>query len=216
MVRQLPNAASQPRSAGPGSWTPRSPCSPSAATTTPRSTTSPARPGVSKALIYEHFASKQELYAELIARNARDLTQRAGAVRCRASRSSRPPSGSPPASRPSSRFVEERRDAWRMLFRDPSDPESAAVLDRMVGAGDRRGDGADRAGPGRARARRAARRDQLAAPPGRDARGRRPSRWPTGGPTTRDAPRAELVEMRDGLRLARARAAQPRRALVGA
>src|SRR3954463_16584466 len=37
--------------------------------------------GVSKALIYEHFASKQELYAELIARNARDLTQRvAGAL----------------------------------------------------------------------------------------------------------------------------------------
>src|SRR6476660_1331426 len=37
--------------------------------------------GVSKALIYEHFASKQELYGELIARNARDLTQRvAGAL----------------------------------------------------------------------------------------------------------------------------------------
>src|SRR3954471_20897735 len=37
--------------------------------------------GVSKALIYEHFSSKQELYAELIARNARDLTQRvAGAL----------------------------------------------------------------------------------------------------------------------------------------
>src|SRR4029078_10994253 len=37
--------------------------------------------GVSKALIYEHFASRQELYAELIARNARDLTQRvAGAL----------------------------------------------------------------------------------------------------------------------------------------
>ena len=26
----------------------------------------------------------------------------------------------------------ERRDAWRMLFRDPSDPETAGVLDRMV------------------------------------------------------------------------------------
>jgi AcrR family transcriptional regulator len=37
--------------------------------------------GVSKALIYEHFASKQELYADLIARNARELTQRvAGAL----------------------------------------------------------------------------------------------------------------------------------------
>src|ERR687891_1995034 len=37
--------------------------------------------GVSKALIYEHFASKQELHADLIARNARELTQRvAGAL----------------------------------------------------------------------------------------------------------------------------------------
>ena len=37
--------------------------------------------GVSKALIYEHFASKQELYGDLIARNARELTQRlAGAL----------------------------------------------------------------------------------------------------------------------------------------
>ena len=34
--------------------------------------------GVSKALIYEHFASKQELYADLIARNVRELTQRIG------------------------------------------------------------------------------------------------------------------------------------------
>jgi Tetracyclin repressor-like, C-terminal domain len=29
-------------------------------------------------------------------------------------------------------FVEERRDAWRMLFRDAADSESSAVLDRMV------------------------------------------------------------------------------------
>src|SRR5215217_7032309 len=36
--------------------------------------------GVSKALIYEHFASKQELYANLIARNARELKQRIGAA----------------------------------------------------------------------------------------------------------------------------------------
>ena len=35
-------------------------------------------------------------------------------------------------------FVEERRDAWRMLFRDAGDPESAAVLDRMVGRSPRR------------------------------------------------------------------------------
>jgi AcrR family transcriptional regulator len=88
--------------------------------------------GVSKALIYEHFSSKQELYGELIARNARDLTQRvAGALSGVEVEST--------AERLATgldaffAFVEERRDAWRMLFRDPSDPESAAVLDRMVG-----------------------------------------------------------------------------------
>ena len=87
--------------------------------------------GVSKALIYEHFASKQELYADLIARNARELTQRvAGAL-----------SGVEVESGVKRlaigleaffAFVEERRDAWRMLFRDASDPETSAVLDRMV------------------------------------------------------------------------------------
>jgi len=88
--------------------------------------------GVSKALIYEHFSSKQELYGELIARNARDLTQRvAGAlsgveVEATAERLAT-------GLEAFFAFVEERRAAWRILFRDPSDPESAAVLDRMVG-----------------------------------------------------------------------------------
>jgi AcrR family transcriptional regulator len=87
--------------------------------------------GVSKALIYEHFASKQELYADLIARNARELTQRlAGALVGLELESS--------AARLAAgldaffAFVEERRDAWRMLFRDAADPETAAVLDRMI------------------------------------------------------------------------------------
>jgi AcrR family transcriptional regulator len=87
--------------------------------------------GVSKALIYEHFASKQELYGDLIARNARELTQRlAGALVGLELESS--------AARLAAgldaffAFVEERRDAWRMLFRDASDPESAAVLERML------------------------------------------------------------------------------------
>jgi AcrR family transcriptional regulator len=29
-------------------------------------------------------------------------------------------------------FVEERRDAWRILFRDVADPETSAALDRIV------------------------------------------------------------------------------------
>jgi AcrR family transcriptional regulator len=87
--------------------------------------------GVSKALIYEHFASKQELHGDLIARNARELTQRvAGALSGVAIESTveRLATGLEAFFA----FVEERRDAWRMLFRDAADPESSAVLDRMV------------------------------------------------------------------------------------
>ena len=100
-----------------------------------------ARPGVSKALIYEHFASKQELYAELIARNARDLTQRvAGALSGVEVEST--------AERLATgldaffAFVEERRDAWRMLFRDPSRPGVGGGARPDGRAGHRRGDGA--------------------------------------------------------------------------
>jgi AcrR family transcriptional regulator len=87
--------------------------------------------GVSKALIYEHFASKQELYADLIARNARELTQRIGAALVGVeleSGSSRLAIGLDAFFA----FVEERRDAWRMLFRDAADPETGAVLNRML------------------------------------------------------------------------------------
>jgi AcrR family transcriptional regulator len=87
--------------------------------------------GVSKALIYEHFASKQELYADLIARNARELTQRVAAALVGVELESglkRLATGLDAFFA----FVEERRDAWRMLFREASDPETAAVLDRMV------------------------------------------------------------------------------------
>jgi AcrR family transcriptional regulator len=90
-----------------------------------------AEAGVSKALIYEHFSSKQELYGDLIARNARELTQRVSGALVGIefeSTAERLATGLEAFFA----FVEERRDAWRMLFRDPSDPESAAVLDRMV------------------------------------------------------------------------------------
>jgi AcrR family transcriptional regulator len=90
-----------------------------------------AEAGVSKALIYEHFSSKQELYGDLIARNARELTQRVSGALVGIefeSTAERLATGLEAFFA----FVEERRDAWRMLFRDPSDPESAAVLDRRV------------------------------------------------------------------------------------
>jgi AcrR family transcriptional regulator len=87
--------------------------------------------GISKALIYEHFDSKQGLYADLLERNAAELFQRletaigaleadSGAVRLATGLDA------------FFAFVEERRDAWRILFRDVADPETATVLDRVL------------------------------------------------------------------------------------
>jgi AcrR family transcriptional regulator len=86
--------------------------------------------GVSKALIYEHFASKQDLYAELLEQHAGDLFSALSEAISEAGRSA------------SARlavgfdafygFVEEHRVAWRMLFREATDPEAVAVLDRIT------------------------------------------------------------------------------------
>jgi AcrR family transcriptional regulator len=86
--------------------------------------------GVSKALIYEHFASKQQLYAELLGQHAGELLERLAAAMDEADStgSDRLASGLDAFYR----FVEEHRVAWRMLFRDANDPEMAAVLDRIV------------------------------------------------------------------------------------
>ena len=85
--------------------------------------------GVSKALIYEHFRSKEDLHLELLQSNAADLFERIAAV--------------VPAAEPGEErlragleaffsFVEERREAWRMLFRESADAEVSAALDRVV------------------------------------------------------------------------------------
>jgi AcrR family transcriptional regulator len=86
--------------------------------------------GISKALIYEHFTSKQALHADLIEAQASELYRRiADAVDAVET-----PSG---AARLAAgleaylEFVEERRDAWRVLFRETVDPEAAAALDRV-------------------------------------------------------------------------------------
>jgi AcrR family transcriptional regulator len=87
--------------------------------------------GISKALIYEHFDSKQSLYGDLLEQNANELFERlasslagveveSGAARLAAGLDA------------FFAFVEERRDAWRILFRDVSDPETSAALDRIV------------------------------------------------------------------------------------
>jgi AcrR family transcriptional regulator len=86
--------------------------------------------GISKALIYEHFGSKQELYAELLDHHAGDLFDRLGTAIEEA--------GSGGAARLAVGldafygFVEEHRVAWRMLFREAGDAETAAVLERIV------------------------------------------------------------------------------------
>lgn len=86
--------------------------------------------GVSKALIYEHFASKQALWASLLDAQAAEIFRRlaAGAA-----------TSQPGEVRLRSgvdaflAFVEERRGAWRMLFREAADPEVMAFLDRVRG-----------------------------------------------------------------------------------
>jgi AcrR family transcriptional regulator len=86
--------------------------------------------GTSKALIYEHFSSKQELYAELLDQHAGVLFERLGAAIEEAGRagSARLAAGLDAFYG----FVEEHRVAWRMLFREANDPEMVTVLERIV------------------------------------------------------------------------------------
>jgi AcrR family transcriptional regulator len=87
--------------------------------------------GISKALIYEHFESKQGLYADLLEHNANELFERLASALAGVevdSGAARLATGLDAFFS----FVEERRDAWRILFRDVVDPETSAVLGRMV------------------------------------------------------------------------------------
>jgi AcrR family transcriptional regulator len=81
--------------------------------------------GISKALIYEHFPSKRDLHAALLAHHVTELftrlaetagTDRPGEIRLRDGVDA------------FLRFVEERRHAWMMLFRDAADPEVAEAM----------------------------------------------------------------------------------------
>lgn len=82
-----------------------------------------AAAGVSKALIYEHFRSKQELYGELMNRAALEMLERIVAA-----------ASAPEASGPSRlergaaagfSFVTEKPEAFQMFVRDVTDPEVA-------------------------------------------------------------------------------------------
>jgi AcrR family transcriptional regulator len=84
--------------------------------------------GVSKALIYEHFPSKQALWASLLDVQVAEVfrrlagaaaTSEPGEVRLRAGVDA------------FLAFVEERPGAWRMLFREAADPEVISFLERV-------------------------------------------------------------------------------------
>jgi len=86
------------------------------------------RAGVSKALIYEHFASKRELFRALLNTYVGELMERVvGTI-----------AGAEPGEDRLRQgvaaflsYVEERREAWRMLVRNVSDPEIAVLLERL-------------------------------------------------------------------------------------
>lgn len=86
--------------------------------------------GVSKALIYEHFASKQDLYAELLEQHAGQLFSSLAEAISDAGRdaSARLAVGFDAFYG----FVEEHTVAWRLLFREATDPEAVALLDRIT------------------------------------------------------------------------------------
>jgi AcrR family transcriptional regulator len=84
--------------------------------------------GISKALIYEHFASKRELHASLINAHVEEIFRRLQANAA---------AGLPGEERLRGgidaflSFVEEHREAWRALFRDAADPEVGDVIERV-------------------------------------------------------------------------------------
>lgn len=86
------------------------------------------RAGISKALIYEHFASKRDLHQALLGRYVHELLERtiaaittAGPVeeRLRASADA------------FLSFVEDHREPWRLMVRNPSDAGVEASVGRV-------------------------------------------------------------------------------------
>jgi AcrR family transcriptional regulator len=84
--------------------------------------------GVSKALIYEHFASKRELHGSLLDARAAEIFARIEAAVERGDTGEQRLRNGIDAFLA---FVEEHGDAWRALFRDAADPEVAALVARV-------------------------------------------------------------------------------------
>jgi AcrR family transcriptional regulator len=86
------------------------------------------RAGVSKALLYEHFSSKRELYIAMLEMHVHELVERIrGAVATAEPGEPRMRAGLEAFFG----FVEERRGAWRIMFRNAGDPDVAVRLDRL-------------------------------------------------------------------------------------
>jgi AcrR family transcriptional regulator len=86
------------------------------------------RAGVSKALLYEHFSSKRELYVAMLEMHVHELVERiSGAVAGAEPGEARMLAG----VQAFFAFVEERRGAWRIMFRNADDPDVAIRLDRL-------------------------------------------------------------------------------------
>jgi AcrR family transcriptional regulator len=78
-----------------------------------------ARAGISKALIYEHFASKRDLHDSLLGRTVHEMLERVIAAIATAA---------PPEERLRAgadaflSFVEDHREPWRLMVRNPGEP----------------------------------------------------------------------------------------------
>jgi AcrR family transcriptional regulator len=84
--------------------------------------------GISKALIYEHFASKRELHASLVESHVGEIFARLQANALAGTDGETRLRGGIDAFLA---FVEDHRDAWRALFRDAADPEVGDVIERV-------------------------------------------------------------------------------------
>jgi AcrR family transcriptional regulator len=82
-----------------------------------------AAAGISKALIYEHFASKQELYIELMNKAAREMLGRL--VQAASAPGMEGPLRMENAAAAGLQYVQEHPHAFHMFVRDVTDPEIA-------------------------------------------------------------------------------------------
>jgi AcrR family transcriptional regulator len=86
------------------------------------------RAGISKALLYEHFASKRELFGAMLEMHVEELVQRINhAVATAEPGEARLHAGLEAFFG----FVEERRGAWRIMFRNPGDPDVLESIARV-------------------------------------------------------------------------------------